>query len=160
MTSIDFGDIYSRFYAKVEGYDLLSLDEYLMSDFMCSWLHSSASKPYIRNLFSSMQIDDDIQTVSFEIDYALDSDGDLEFVSELLALGMAIEWLTFNTQSALNIRQIYGSKEEKFYSQSQHLQVLKEMISGLKKEQKRMIADRSVWHNLYTNGEISLIKQS
>ena len=48
---------------------------------------------------------------------------------------------------------MFGSKEEKFYSQSQHLSELRGLVNDSRKQQRRMIADRGYAWNSYLDGE-------
>lgn len=160
MTSIDYNEIYQRFYTKVEAYDFLSLDEYTVNDFLCNWLHSSLSEPYIRQLFSSVNFDDDIMRLSYEMTNVHNEEMDRDFVIEILALGIAIKWMEPKVKSVLNTSNFYGSKEERTYSPASHLKQLQDTFSVMKKEQRRMIADRGYIKNAYTDGNIPLVKES
>ena len=71
MTSISYEDVYSRFFSEVEAYDFLNLKENELNEFLCNWLHSASSQPYIRRLFSIYRLDDEIMTIDFEIDILL-----------------------------------------------------------------------------------------
>jgi hypothetical protein len=160
MTSIDYNEIYQRFYTKVEAYDFLNLDEYTVNDFLCNWLHSSLSEPYIRQLFSSVVFDDDIMRLSYEMTNVHNEEMDKDFVIEILALGIAIKWMEPKVKSVLNTSNFYGSKEERTYSPASHLKQLQDTFSVMKKEQRRMIADRGYIKNAYTDGDIPLVKES
>lgn len=160
MTSIDYNEIYQRFYTKVEAYDFLNLDEYTVNDFLCNWLHSSLSEPYIRQLFSSVVFDDDIMRLSYEMTNVHNEEMDRDFVIEILALGIAIKWMEPKVKSVLNTSNFYGSKEERTYSPASHLKQLQDTFSVMKKEQRRMIADRGYIKNAYTDGDIPLVKES
>ena len=153
MTSLDFDIIYSRFLSKVQAYDFLDLSEDQVNSFMCDWLKSSLSKPYIRRLFSTLTVDDEIQCLSYEMTYSVDDLSDQDFIIEVLSIGMIIEWLEPKINSILNISQMFGSKEEKFYSQSAHLGELMSLRDTLYKKQRRMIADRGYIWNSYLGGE-------
>lgn len=160
MASIDYNEIYQRFYSKVEAYDFLKLDDYTVNDFLCNWLHSSLSEPYIRQLFSSIAFDDDVMRLSYEMTNVHGDEMDKEFVIELLALGIAIKWMEPKVKSVLNTSNFYGSKEERTYSPASHLKQLQETFSIMKKEQRRMIADRGYIKNAYTDGDIPLVKET
>lgn len=160
MASIDYNTIYSRFYTKVEAYDFLNLDDTTVNDFLCNWLHSTLSEPYIRQLFSSVVFDDDVMRLSYEMTFDQGEELDQEFVIELLALGMAIKWIEPKMKSVLNTSNFYGSKEERTYSPASHLKQLQETFSSMKKDQRRMIADRGYIRNAYTDGDIPLTKES
>lgn len=159
MASIDYSVIYSRFYTKVGAYDFLDLSDTQVNDFLCNWLHSSVSKPYIRELFSALSLDDDIMRLTYEMTYPFE-EGDDEFVIEVLAQGIAIEWMTPKVRSALNTTNFFGSKEEKVFSPAAHLKTLQDVLTVMKREQRRMIADRGYIRNRYTDGSIALTKET
>lgn len=153
MASLNFDVIYSRFLSKVQAYDFLDLSEYQINSFMYDWLKSSVSKPYIRRLFSSILIDAETQSLAYEMTYSVDDSSDQDFIIEVLAIGMIIEWLEPKINSILNISQMFGSKEEKFYSQSAHLGELMSLRDTLCKKQRRMVTDRGYIWNSYLDGE-------
>lgn len=153
MASLNFDVIYSRFLSKVQAYDFLDLSEYQINSFMYDWLKSSVSKPYIRRLFSSILLDAEKQSLSYEMTYSVDDSSDQDFIIEVLAIGMIIEWLEPKINSILNISQMFGSKEEKFYSQSAHLGELMSLRDTLYKKQRRMVTDRGYIWNSYLDGE-------
>ena len=66
--------------------------------------------------------------------YSVDDDFDAEFITDILGIGMVIEWITPKINSLNNTQQVFGSSEEKFYSQTNHLNGLKD----LKKSHKEM----------------------
>ena len=153
MTSLDYSKIYSRLFGKIEAYDFLELPEDNLNDLLCNWLHSASANPYVRRLFKNFKLDDEIPEISYEMKYSIDSDSDSEFIIEVISIGMAIAWLEPKVNSMKNVAQFFGSKEEKFYSQSAHLEELRGLVSDLKKEQRRIIADRGYAWNSYLDGE-------
>lgn len=153
MTSVTYNDIFSFFYTKVEAFDFIDLDSEQISEFMSYWLLSASKKPYVRRLFSSFSIDQEIQEVSFELKYVVDETYDSDFVIEILALGMIVEWITPKVNSLNNMAQMFGSKEEKFYSQAAHLKQLQDLKASMQREQKNMIRDRGYLWNSYLDGE-------
>ena len=58
MLSISYEEIFSRFYTKVEAYDLMTLynDVTMQNVTLCSWLHSAISAPYVYRLFSTITL--------------------------------------------------------------------------------------------------------
>jgi len=153
MASLNYDKIYSRLFTKIEAYDFIELSEEMLNEFLCNWLHSASANPYVRRLFSSFVIDDEVQLITYEMKYSVDELSDEEFVIEILALGVVISWLEPKINSISNIAQMFGSKDEKFFSQSQHLSELRGLISDFKKQQRRMIADRGYIWNSYLDGE-------
>lgn len=153
MASLSYEQVYSRFFTKVTAYDFLELPQEHLDDFLCNWIHSAGAKPYIRRLFKSYSLDDEIHEIAYMMDYSTDEESDKELVLEILSTGMVIEWLEPKITNISNIAQLFGSKEEKFYSQSQHLSELEKLKSSLQKKQRRMIADRGYIWNSYLDGE-------
>jgi hypothetical protein len=153
MTSLTYDIIYSRLFSKIEAYDFIELSEDMLNEFLCNWIHSASANPYVRRLFKTFNLDDEIQEISYEMKYSVDEFSDTEFVTEILTLGIVVAWLEPKTNSINNIAQMFGSKEEKFYSQSQHISELRALVNDSKKQQRRMIADRGYAWNTYLDGE-------
>lgn len=153
MTSLNYQKIYSKFFTKVTAYDFLELTNEQANEFLCNWLHSAVRKPYIRRLFKSFTMDDEIQVIKYEMKYEIDNETDEEFIIEIFSLGMVLEWLDPKINSILNISQMFGTKEQKFYAQSNHLSELQSLNSTLYKKQRRMIVDRGYAWNSYIDGE-------
>lgn len=153
MTSLTYNQIYSRLFSKIEAYDFIELSEDDLNELLCDWIHSASANPYVRRLFKTFSLDDEIQEISYEIKYSVDEFSDAEFVTEVLALGVVVAWLEPKINSINNVAQMFGSKEEKFYSQSAHLSELQNLLNSCKKQQRRMIADRGYAWNTYLDGE-------
>ena len=153
MASLDYNKIYSRLFSKIEAYDFIELPEDELNDFLCNWIHSASANPYVRRLFKSFNLDDEILEISYEMKYSVDEFSDEEFITEILTLGVVIAWLEPKINSINNIAQMFASKEEKFYSQSQHLSELRGLVNDSRKQQRRMIADRGYAWNSYLDGE-------
>ena len=152
MTSCTFEDVFSQFYIKAKAYDILELSEKQSNEFLCGWLHSSAAKPYVRKLFTTLSLDDEIHQVDFEMKYTVDQETDLDFVLDILSLGMIMEWLRPYINNSNNLAQVYGSKEEKFYSQSSHFTGIQSIFNAAKREQRQAISDRGSAWNSYLSG--------
>jgi len=153
MASLNYSDIYSSLFTKIEAYDFIDLSEETLNEFLCNWLHSATMTPYVRKLFKTVVFDDKIAELSYEMKYIVDEESDKEFVIEVLSLGMAINWLKPKINSITNINQFFGSKDEKFFSQSQHLSELRALLNDFKKQQRRTVADRGYIWNSYLDGE-------
>ena len=148
MTS-EYDDIFSRFLLKVTDYDLPQIDEYLVNEMMAQWLHSTISTPYVNQLFASIKADDDVEEIEYELDYPTNEDSDQEFVEELLAEGLVVQWLRPQYRSVLNTKQVYSNGEQKYYSQAAHAAEVKEMYKEAERGLRKMIRDRSTFHNEY-----------
>lgn len=153
MPSLNYEDIYSAFRIKANAYDLLPLQDSDVNMFMCDWMKASFRKPYVRRLFDSISFDDITQSITYEMKYEVDEESDKDFIIEAMGIGMVIEWITPKINNLNNIMQVFGSSEEKFYSQSSHLSTLKDLRHSLVKEQRDIIRDRGYIWNSYLNGE-------
>ena len=119
---------------------------------MPEYLHASINKPYIRRLFSELKLGDTVQELTYIMKYSVDDEFDAEFITDILGIGMVIEWITPKINSLNNTQQVFGSSEEKFYSQTNHLNGLKDLKKSLIKEQKNLIKDRGYIWNSYLDG--------
>lgn len=148
MTS-SYSQIYSCFLSKVTDYNFLNMSEEDMYDLMSTWLHNTLSLPYVRRLFTTLNADDVIMQLSFELKNVVDEASDFDFVLELIAKGMVVEWLEPQVNSVLNTSQMFGGKEQKFYSQSNHFKEIKDKLKEEKTELRKMIRDRGYIYNSY-----------
>lgn len=154
MVTVDFADVYSVFFNKIEAYDFLELDDSVINQMLLLYLKSSFTNPFIRQLFSSLTVDEDGENFSFEMRYVIDDDSDTEFIKEVLALGLCIKWITPKVNSIIGVNQTYGSKEEKFFSEASHKAELRNILNLWKREQLKKIRDRGYIWNEYLDGEI------
>lgn len=154
MTSLSYNDdVYSNFLGKITDYNFVNIHEDDIYELMHGYLKSAISQPYVRRLFSSISMDDEIMEMTFELKNGVDESADKDFIVEVLSKGMVIAWLEPQVKSTLNIAQMFGGKEQKFFSQAQQLSELKEMLSAAKAEQRRIICDHGYIYNSYVRGE-------
>lgn len=151
---ISYLEIYSRMLGKIVDYDFLSLSKETAYEFMHDWLSSALSKPYVRKIFSSIKIEDEIMEIDFVLKNSVDEYFDKNFVVEVLSQGTMIEWLEPKVNSTANIAQFFGGKEEKFYSQSNHLSVLIELLDKTKISQRKLIRDFGYQYNSYIGEDL------
>lgn len=154
MVTLDFEEVYSIFFNKIEAYDFLELDNATIEDMLLHYLLSSFTNPFVRQLFSTLNVDEDGESFSFEMNYPIDDYTDKEFIKEVLALGLCIKWITPRVNSVIGMNQTYGSKEEKYFSESSHKAELRNILHLWKREQLQQIRDRGyIWNN-YLDGDI------
>lgn len=153
MASIAYGEIYSKFYARVNDYKLATMPEDQWNEVAYSWLHSVASKSSVRRLFSSLSLDDEIQIMTYDLKMSVDDETDEEFVKEVFSLGMIEVWVEPQLYNPLNTRQMFGSNQEKFYSQSAHSSELRNLYSNAESKLNRLISDRNATWNSYLDTE-------
>ena len=142
MASSEYSEIYSRFYLRIKDYEMSGLDEQLVKNMLTGYLRSTLSKPMVRRLFQSLIIDDDIEEIEYELRVPLDEDSDKDFVEEVLALGMTVEWCNPKYQSTLLTSQMFSNSEQKFYSQAAHLAEIKELLNKSQTDLRKLIRDR------------------
>ena len=118
------------------------LDEQLVKNMLTGYLRSTLSKPMVRRLFQSLTIDDDIEEIEYELREPLDEDSDKDFVEEVLALGMTVEWCNPKYQSTLLTSQMFSNSEQKYYSQAAHLAEIKELLNKSQTDLRKLIRDR------------------
>lgn len=115
MTS--YGEIYEIFSQKITDYKLLELSDNDVREMLHGWMISAIAK------FKRCKTD--LSDRNDEL-YRFNSDL-LDIEKEILAELMVGEWLAPQLNSVLYTFQFYGGKEEKFFSQSSHLNTLTEL---------------------------------
>ena len=140
MTS-EFDEIYSHFYLRVKDYETSGLEEKLVKQMLLGYLKSTLSKPMVRRLFQSVTLDEDIEEIEYELRNSLDEDSDKDFVEEVLALGMVVEWLSPRYHSTLLTSQLVTNSEQRFYAQSTQMNELKSMFEKAQTDLRKLIRD-------------------
>lgn len=134
-----FKTIYSRFLGRIKDYRFLTLPEETANEFMNEWLYAVTSRPSIRKLFKIFDVKSDC--IEFALYDSIDESYDTNFTTELIVCGIMIPWLARKVYSLENLDQMYGGSEEKFYSQSNHLEQLRKLLADTKIEQRKLIRD-------------------
>ena len=137
-----FEDIFSRFYLRVEDYKIPGLNEEVVTEMLGGYMRSVVSKPFVRRLFSSINLDTDVEEIEYTMREPWDDGSDQDFVEELLALGMVSEWLSPRYHSTLNTSQFFSNKEQSWYSQANHMSELKAMYEKSQIDLRKYIRDR------------------
>lgn len=141
MITSEYDEIYSRFYLRVKDYETSGLEEKLVKQMLLGYLKSTLSKPMVRRLFQSITLDEDIEEIEYELRNSLDEDSDKDFVEEVLALGMVVEWLSPRYHSTLLTSQLVSNSEQKFYSQKNHMDGLEIMYTKAQTDFRKLIRD-------------------
>lgn len=153
MTS-EFSNIYSRFYLRITDYNLAGLNESIAKEMMNGWMHATLSKPYVRRLFGALTIDDDVEEIEYELKFPTSDSEDQDFIEQIIAMGMVIEWLQPQVNSVLNTAQMFSNSEQKFYSQANHLEVLQQLLKKNQNDQRKLIRDRGYIYNSYLSATV------
>lgn len=109
--------IYNRFSQKITDFNLVEIDDYSLGEMLLSWLNSSIVN--VRKRTHDLSLRDD-EAQEFQEDLS-----DLEI--EMLALGMKLAWIDQYLNSTENVLQFIGGKEEKYYSQANHISEIREL---------------------------------
>lgn len=134
-----YSSIYDRALAKITDYDLAILPEADFQLMLKGWLSSAISK--FRKCESDLSKRDD-ELEAFNVDLV-----DEEI--EILSLLMVGEWLEPQVNSVNVTLQMFGGKEEKYYSQSQHLATIKALRDDTRTEARKLMRDYTYAHNSY-----------
>lgn len=156
MLSIDYDSIFSDFLGNFTDYDFAQQDITNANLQMGEWLHKALAKPHLTRLFSSVILNDEIQIITVELVHMTDKDDeskDKDFVCDVIAKGMVVEWLRPQVNTHEAIRQFFGGSEQKFYSQANHLSELRALYKDAKEEFEAMIRDRGAIYNSYLEDE-------
>lgn len=147
MITSEFETIFPRLFGKISDGKLASLGNAERTEIMTEWLHAVVSKPRIRRKFSSISIDDDMELVSYELEFPVDDYSDREFVEELLVLGMEIEWLEPKVNSVVYTAPMIGTSDEKKVLDSHRQNI--QRLDSMKTELKKMLRDYGYMYNSY-----------
>ena len=152
MFLIDYDSIFSNFLGNINDYDFAQKDISTASLQMSEWLHKTIAKPHLRRMFSIITPNDEVQLLMVELVHMTDADDeskDKEFICDVLAKGMVVEWLRPHVNTHEAIKQFFGGSEQKFYSQANHLNELRALYKDAKEEFDSMIRDRGAIYNSY-----------
>ena len=142
MASLEYAEVYSRFYLKVKDYEIVQLEEQLAKEILNGYLRSTLSQPMVRRLFSSIALDDEIEEIEYSLRKNLDESSDKDFVEEVLAVGCVAEWVNPRYHSTLLTSQILSNSEQKWYSQALQLDEMKAMYDKAQADLRKLIRDR------------------
>lgn len=125
--------VWTRFLQKIKDFNLVEFDDYSFDETMNDWMKSSIVRT--RKCEHNLSLrDDELQEFTEDL-------SDVEI--ELLALGMVDAWVTPMINSTELTLQFIGGKEEKYFSQSQHLAELRNLKKENSLEMQRL-------HSYYT----------
>lgn len=136
MTSYEI--VYGRFLNRTTDFNLGDLDDHTLNEMLKGWLLSAIVRT---RTSSDLTARDDVAEV-FSNDL---SDLDIE----LLAMGMTLAWLDPTINSTELTLQFIGGKEEKYYSQANHLAELRELYDKTKVDMQKLYRDSTYFKNSY-----------
>lgn len=134
-----YSTIYKRFLQKITDYKLLSLPEEDVEEILYGYLISSIVK--FKKIQSDLSKRDDEQQC-FE-------DTLLDVEIEILALQMVCEWVEPQLNNELYTKQFIGTKEEKFFAQSNQLEKLQALRNDAELRSRKLRRDYSYQNSDY-----------
>lgn len=148
---LPYETVFSRTRGRVNDPKELSLNENDLLEIYTERLHNVIGKPRVRRLFSSIALVDEIQQINFTLNNSVDEASDIDFVTDLLILGMTIEWLQPQVDSIQATAAMVGTKEEKMMLNPHKTNI--DRLESMKKELNKMIRDYGYMYNSYINSE-------
>lgn len=130
--------VYNRFLNRTTDFNLADLDDYTLNEMLRGWLCSAIVNVRTNSDLSAR--DDENEAFSNDL-----SDRDIE----LLAMGMTMAWLDQYLNSTENVLQFIGGKEEKYYSQANHIAELRALREETRVEMKRLHSYGTYTNNSY-----------
>lgn len=139
-----YEEIYSRSYMKK--YDPSFYDDKEFAyETMKEWLHEIVTFPYVRKIFSRIELNDDLEELTFALTNSIDESSDDDFVKKLFTDGFVICWMRLKIDSVLNLSVIIGGKDEKKIQSNYKSNI--ERLDSLEIKLKKYIRDYE-----YSNG--------
>jgi hypothetical protein len=148
---LPYETIFSRVRGRIDDPKEWSLDENLLNEIYTERLHMVIGNPRVRRIFSSIVLDDEIQQITYTLNYTVDDISDDEFVTDIFTIGMTIEWLQPVVDSVLFTAPMIGGKEEKVLLNTHKNEI--DRLSSLKTELNKRIRDYGYMYNSYVNGD-------
>ena len=142
---MDYEEIFSQFYLKETDPSLFKLSKEDAYEKMKGWLHSIAAIPHVRNKFSKLTLNDDIEELDFTLVKPVNEESDRDFVKEVFAQGMVICWMRPQVERNTNLAVVFGSKEEK--AMLNNYKPNTSRIEYLEKSLKKFIRDYGYFNN-------------
>ena len=149
MTSISYDRIFNHFLGLVEDNKFWDMSKDDITEIMTELLHKAVYSSYVYHLFTSVSTEDPVQILTYEMKHEVNEEIDKNFVIIALAKWMKYEWLSPQLNSVVNTAQFFGGKEQKYYSQANHITELRAMTDDAYKSARDFIRDRNYINNDY-----------
>ena len=154
MASISYDEIYSSFYMSIDDYSLTALAQTDAYMHMNEYLRQALSRPFLRRQFTTVTRDDEVQVLEYELERpnTVDLQADEDFVILVVSKMMVYEWASPKVESLTHMSQFFGTADEKYYAQANHLAQLRALRDDMYAEVQRLISDRDFTDNPYLDG--------
>lgn len=134
-----YSTLYERCLSKIEDPTLAMLPEEDLENMLHGYLMSAIAK-HRKCEHDLSDRDEELKQFNFDL-------SDLEI--EIISILMTREWISQRLHSVTNVMQVFGGKEEKWFSQSSHIKELREMDDRLRLEAQQLSRDYSYIDNDY-----------
>ena len=140
-----YEEIYSRSYMKKYDPNFYN-DKDFAYETMREWMHEIVALPYVRNAFSTIVFDDEIEEFTFTLVNSVDEDSDNEFVKKLFSDGFVICWMRPQVDSVLNLAVVIGGKDEKKIQSNYKTTI--DRLDSLERKLKKYVRDYGYFNGL------------
>ena len=134
-----YSTLYEKCLSKIEDPTLAMLPEEDLENMLHGYLMSAIAK-HRKCEHDLSDRDEELKQFNFDL-------SDLEM--EILSILMVREWISQRLNSVTNVMQVFGGKEEKWFSQASHIKELREMDDRLRLEAQQLSRDYSYTDNDY-----------
>ena len=135
MTSYEV--IYGRFLNSTTDFNLSELDDHTLNEMLKGWLHTAIVKTRTK---SDLTRDDEGEVFKNDL---------TNLDIELLAMGMRLSWLDQTLNSTELTHQFLGGKEQKFFSQANHIAELRTLRADTLREMQQLYTYSTYANNSY-----------
>jgi hypothetical protein len=134
-----FEKLYNRALASITDPLLIQLPEEDLENMLHDWLMDAIVEPVIGE-YDFEDRDDKLKQFNFDI-----SDRD----QKILSIHMVRSWLRPQIASVVLTNQVFGGKEEKYYSQSSHLSEMRALDADLQRQADLLFCRGTYLNNDY-----------
>lgn len=134
-----YSTLYEKCLSKLEDPTLAMLPEEDLENMLHGYLMSAIAK-HRKCEHDLSDRDEELKQFNFDL-------SDLEI--EIISILMTREWISQRLNSVTNVMQVFGGKEEKWFSQASHIKELREMDDRLRLEAQQLSRDYSYIDNDY-----------
>ena len=128
-----YSTLYEKCLSKIEDPTLAMLPEEDLENMLHGYLMSAIAK-HRKCEHDLSDRDEELKQFNFDL-------SDLEI--EIISILMTREWISQRLNSVTNVMQVFGGKEEKWFSQASHIKELREMDDRLRLEAQQLSRDYS-----------------
>lgn len=149
--TLSYEDIFSRVIGRYTDPKELSLNEDDLYELYAERLHNVVADPYIKSIFSTLYLDDEIQEMEYSLKRSEGEQIDENYVLGILVQGMTIEWLKPQVESSLFLVPVLASSQEKKILDGHDNMINR--LNSLETKLHKTIRDHGMISNSYLDGE-------